>query len=410
MIQVCQASNMYIFHNVNKINCNIFLEEQCAEVGQNSEAAERKGYLSSTKARRCDDNCIFPTRWATKVHRKINSFDPDQHDILEIQRNVMMFEHCDRCLSSFGKGCDVNSCTDGLRILRAVQPHSPRIRSLIRRIYAVRRINNWLLRVDECLNIGDYNDLRRLIHKELDEENKQQKIGDTEVEGNGIDEKEIVASKIGVNGNDFEKAISDHILTACSVCGICRKLDNLRKFKDRRTLISRIESASAGQKINENQAKELLKTWEEKHKINIRYPGWICLNFCLADLKSGRKPRMHESNGLWVDKIPDELSVLTDTELMLIQLVKCFLTLIKLKPLSKHRGPDDSVAGYRGINVHIPLPLVSIEKNYLRFKIYFSFFRLRHIVTFRKHCLANRIYTTWWISCLLKQQRKYGDG
>ena len=275
----------------------------------------------------------------------------------------MMFEHCDVCIETYGKSCNIHTCKDGIRILRAVQPHSPRIRTLTRRLYEIRRCNNWMLRVDETLNIGEYDDLRRQVKTDGEGDNEKQRpdYNDTDKNIEHVVDEKAVLKEFSEQGNRFRKLINKHELFACAVCGVCRKKDNVRGFKNRNELLDRVTSESQLQKINKQKAIAMLTEWEEQYNIDIRYPGFICINFCLADLKSGRRPRMHESNGLWVDAIPNELAGLTQTELMLIQLVKCFLTLIKLKPLTKRKGPNDSVLGYRGVNVHIPLPLVGSD-------------------------------------------------
>lgn len=317
-----------------------------------------------TKARPCNENCRFAKKWATRMHKNLSTVDPDgDSSVMQIQWNIMRLEYCRRCYETrhHVDGCDIDTCTDMFRVLLSVQQHSPRIRSLIRRLYVIRRLNNWLLKADMYLNIGTYNNLRQtMTYKYVEEESGKDNVEIGRTAEHTVSEKAVI-KQFGKIGKAYEKTINSHKLYCCSVCGVCRKKDNTRNIKSRHVLLERIQTKQDNEKIGGSKAEQLLRRWETDYNINIDYgpDSYICVNYCLADLKAGRPPRMHESNNLWVDDIPNVLSQLSETESFLIQKVKCFLTLVKLKALTKHRGPEDSILALRGVNIHVPLPLVS---------------------------------------------------
>ena len=74
---------------------------------------------------------------------------------------LLDFEFCGKCNDAPNGLCkDVNNCTDFVNLLIALQPHYSGIRTLIRKIYGLRRLNFLGLELEALLMAGDWRKLK----------------------------------------------------------------------------------------------------------------------------------------------------------------------------------------------------------------------------------------------------------
>jgi hypothetical protein len=57
----------------------------------------------------------------------------------------------------------------------------------------------------------------------------------------------------------------------------------------------------------------------------------VCKEYCLKDINMNQIPKYSKLNNMLLNALPEEISNLNSYELLLIQLAKCYMTIIKLK-------------------------------------------------------------------------------
>ena len=67
---------------------------------------------------------------------------------------------------------------------------------------------------------------------------------------------------------------------------------------------------------------------------NLSSPFYVCVTYCLDDLKKNEIPRYSSLNNIFLYDSPNEILNLNTFEQILIQLAKSFLTIVKLKTFS----------------------------------------------------------------------------
>ncbi len=86
---------------------------------------------------------------------------------------------------------------------------------------------------------------------------------------------------------------------------------------------------------------------------NMNFPCFICKDYCFPSIKINSIPKFTALNHMHSEIPPESISVLNIFERSLIQLGKCFQTIIKLKLLKyKPKSYSDFVPAMKGISIH----------------------------------------------------------
>jgi len=121
---------------------------------------------AATLARRCDEKCEFPDRWATRLHNALSTLVDIDLPIRKMQDRILSFEDCIGCSMYGYPMCRFNAtgnCRDNLKFLRAMSHHYAGLRTLERLFYDIRANNMWCLELDSTLAYGRFDDIQRQL-------------------------------------------------------------------------------------------------------------------------------------------------------------------------------------------------------------------------------------------------------
>jgi hypothetical protein len=135
--------------------------------------------------------------------------------------------------------------------------------------------------------------------------------------------------------NDVKKRLD---VDECATCHQLRKKENLKLINSKTDIKTKVFN-------------ELIQLE------NMNFPCFICKDYCFPSININSIPSFTALNNMHSEIPPESISVLNIFERSLIQLGKCFQTIIKLKPLKYNpESYSDFVPAMKGIAIHLPLP------------------------------------------------------
>ena len=191
-------------------------EEAAVDAPEGNTSVAEKGM-----ARHCSPDCIFPTSWAIRLHLAFSTMDPTG-TADELCTAMAQFEDCDKCQPNLRCAFnDLDTCTNGLRLMMALMVHFQHMRTVIRRYYEIRQSFLWLRDMKDALENSDLKRLLDLIkHPNLNTSLRGR------IEESISRDEESVHSQAALLSNphfeviidNFNKGIRDFRLIPCEVC------------------------------------------------------------------------------------------------------------------------------------------------------------------------------------------------
>ena len=246
-----------------------------------------------------------------------------------------------------------SNCFSKLRILRAASTHYPLLRNFLKYVYAALESHKVLYCLDTALQNGDLNSLVNLLDildfKSLISFKEKIMSKDSEdmiTEGNNEElglESEILLKHAKIV-SDLEKQISDFAINECCSCECLyqRKAVTRIKLSDNLggTVWSRLKDHIAA---------------SESEQCNMETLLYICY-YCKLKIKKDILPPRCILNGLQTIPIPQELISLDPLSSQLIQLAKCYQTIVRLGTYTAKVPIYNSLKACKGTVFFLPLP------------------------------------------------------
>lgn len=304
-------------------------------------SSERPNFVA---ARPCDQNCVLPSGWASRLHRSLEKLT-DAGNPLERLKKVMDFESCTICYNSvlpIAPGSHIDCCGDNFRVVnQVIAPHFKGARALRQRLYRIRKMAMWVLNLEAVACQGNYSCFIDFIRNQtqlMARDNTSKPVDlsrETHVEAR-------VEKEFGHLLREWNEAVSDYPVNPCSFCKRLFEKKNLATIEDEKA--KRLHSDKFHVRVQ-----EYIKSGR------LKFPCQLC-NRCIMDLNMEIVPRYSVLNEMGVDEVPPELQNLNYISRLLLQLQKSFMTVFRLKPY-RYRGPTANLTkAMRGSVIHLPLP------------------------------------------------------
>ena len=214
------------------------------EIPEKSRAALKKRRERQFWARYCDSGCNFGAlgewqlRLQSMIRKLCNSTYSTKLQLLNLVGALGELEECKRCseLEQTGGGsCNpVEECQDHVRWLgKAVAPHFPTMRTLMRQIYRLREKVAWLVDAEESFQRGDITRLLKL-YKDMGSPGKTD--DDDETTGMVLKDQDVGYIREGELlqllepvVDEYHSAVAD---TPHRYCNICLERKRIRDLKE----------------------------------------------------------------------------------------------------------------------------------------------------------------------------------
>ncbi len=310
--------------------------------GDRGEKAEPLGW-------KCDETCILPSNWGSKLHKKLESLDPES-TLHELLTAIVSLEYCDHCNMLDYFDCSLgDDCQDLIKVLREkVFIHRVGCRTIVRQIYNARQHARWLIELEQIFYEGDYRGFVRYCHSKehLPSQVRQKLLEEQQKPAANMDE--MVEQEWGHLRRKFEEQIK---IFKTEDCSICRQLC----YKDDVKAMASLEELA---EMGTGPGLAFVVQFLRNRQPPVQLPLCICSS-CRHELKNPNDgmPVSAEANGMFFAEVPPELSDLNFYELFLIQQVRPFHTIVRLKPMRKFGGMEDHLRALKGLVVHVPLNL-----------------------------------------------------
>ena len=304
---------------------------------------------SGTETWECSTElCAIPPKEAvvqavSTTYVKVAKSDPaDAQDFIEHIDDCKNADTHNANLQGHNKAChvDPDACGSMLLYLRRLAPHFPNIRWIINMLYAVRRANTSLCKIDNALETENVAALQEIIERE-----KETKRFNFTITRDALDESQLREDNaIAINAFNAR-----NLQLAEYPCISCMKLCFKREVT---------ELAACKNPIEGNAWKQLLDHYESNPVVDDGLPtGYIC-DYCIKKFRAGVLPAWCILNGLLFENVPIEIAQLNQYEKVLIQRAKAFQVVTKMKTVAgKRLPPSHMVSKVRGSTFHLPLPL-----------------------------------------------------
>lgn len=275
--------------------------------------------------RLCDVSCNIPFNWGIRLYESLSKID-ETLSIEELQVAIIEFEYCKSCSKNTEFCNKKNNCTDYIKFLLNLSPHYQKIRTIIRRVYEIRSLNNMLLTINNVIKNGSIKQLESLLS-----EASMSTKSDLSLSNSGYSENQLL-NKNKTMIQKFKK----ELISKMDVieCGCCHQMLPRKEFK----IIEKFEVTG------NNILIKLLS--EEKSKL----PLSVCKSNCYKSILENKIPKFSVLNNMKLSQLPPEIEVLNNYEFLLIQLAKCFHSIYRLESVSKYKK-NEQAFGFRGIKV-----------------------------------------------------------
>jgi hypothetical protein len=186
---------------------------------------------------------------------------------------------------------------------------------ILRRLYKIRHINNYLIELDMILLKGDaklLEEYSQFDNKRVERILKNNVISDYNCVNYN---KDRVKQFIKKNANELSKALEFHVCISCNRSLPVDKLKMINKLP--------VEL------INHCIFKKLLPNITPMTETSM-----ICISYCLDDLKRNVIPKYSALNNMTLDITPTIIKELNFYEKLLVHQAKCFQTIIQMRTLA----------------------------------------------------------------------------
>uniref|UniRef100_A0A1X7TPG9 USP domain-containing protein n=1 Tax=Amphimedon queenslandica TaxID=400682 RepID=A0A1X7TPG9_AMPQE len=276
------------------------------------------------------------------VHVDSDSGCPNEHDPKKNGHPLACFE-------------DDSECKSKLRILRAASPHYPMLRTFLRNIYQAMNCDDAVSPIDQALIEGDVDALIKIATESdpSNEKNDVAQIFSSRYEGDSdinLRDPDLEAKLLKENVNliaEFQKEISDQNEHVCCSCRRLMRRSNLTNVFD---------------KDKESEAWRELEAFLTDYDPDFDSKQLLMCRHCKPIIRNNRIPARCVLNGLQSEPLPDELKGLDPFSTQLIQLAKCFQTVVRLGTYTAKVPIYNSLKACKGTVFYLPLSLEKTTK------------------------------------------------
>ena len=323
-----------------------------------SEAADTDSQTASEKRWECDPRlCHLPPESIDGVTALLRNI------VSKNSSNCRQFYvHLDDCSnpahdSRFGHSffcCTDNGCQSLLRPARTLSPHFPSLRSLVRRLYEVRRLVLFMQSLTSAMHSGDYDRLKLSVES-FDSFNLlsggTNKSSSTDGSSHAVDE-HTVLQQFGEALRQVTTLRDTYVTSSCDIC------EQLRKD------IAPLTSYADKQGYNSDRMREALdllyqhKTQEEDFEKFV--DAFQICKYCAEKLRGNKEVARSFFNQLSVVPTPECIAVLNLFERTLIKFCVTCITVIRLGQVSNQFRPrNELTAALQGRIAYLPVDLQS---------------------------------------------------
>ena len=246
-----------------------------------------------------------------------------------------------------------SECTSQLRILRAASTHFPVLRQFLHEVYNAIASHKCILVIDEELSNGNYKKLMSLMNIERidslisnDVDSKYElctgnRCADSDIRRPDLETQLMITYSVLIT--ELEKQIYDFPEHACCCCERLhqRKSVSVVRLSDDFNSDVWAELKCHIMKSNPDAGNQVL---------------YMC-NYCKPMIRRDMMPPRCVLNGLQTVPIPRELAVLDQLSRQLIQLAKCYQTIVRLGTYTGKVPAYNSLKACKGTMFFLPLPL-----------------------------------------------------
>ena len=317
-----------------------------------NEKTDEKGQNKTVKLP-CTDNCKQLTESEIKTIVELKeAFSKDVDDFRQILQDVdsgCPHKHeADKQghpLICYGEN---SGCTSSLRILRAASPHYPKLRTFLRNVYDAMKFDRKITAIDVALTDNDIDTLIKITTRDEDEVNIS-KILSSEGDGSSMSlrDPDIEARLIKDNIHliaQYEKEISDQNENVYCSCRRLLRRKNMTEVK-------------GTDKIRQSQVWKELEMFLTQYDPSFNSKALLICNHCKLQIRSNKMPARCVLNNLQCEPLPDELKNLDPLSSQLIQLAKCYQTVVRLGTYTAKVPTYNSLKASKGSMFFLPLPL-----------------------------------------------------
>lgn len=326
-------------------------DRNCCQDGRgHSEIGDNNAAL----IRYCDESCEIGQDWASRLHNFLGGLDVN--DVLSCVLRFVNRDPCDYCrlheaplLSQNDPSPEKCLCEDVFTHMRNAAPHFSGARSLLRRLYQIRRNITVLSEIDATLITGNWLELCSLARLSLNVTEKETHDSEAYTVADKMNSGTI-DDRYGTLIGNFMNAVYDFPVHECHCCELlCQKqnLSNIEKCSTRKP---------GAQYVFNRIFNDITKHGYSK-------PFMVCKS-CLRAMSEGLLPKNSRLNGMGVADNSVFRGANT-VEKVVVQRMRCFQYIIRLKPYSSKRGHKSSLTsgkGHRGLSFYLPLPKETVKK------------------------------------------------
>ena len=277
--------------------------------------------------------------------KSVDSGCPNQHYTKCIDTTMQLKGHPLVCFNDSG-------CHSKLRILTSVATHYPVLVTLSHHVYQAIGAHVGVQMIDRAMSSGDFHtlmvinktcDFETLLSNDIDISYEQcTETADTVLIHAGVENKLLIEHAQLIT--QFENEIDgypEHVCCSCE-CLYLRKSVTKVKLTDKlgNSVWSRLKEYILGQCPNTDEVGTL----------------YMC-HYCKSSIKNNKLPPRCVLNGLQQVPIPAELAKLDALSAQLIQLAKCYQTVVRLGTYTGKVPIYNSLKACNGTMFFLPLPL-----------------------------------------------------
>ncbi len=111
-------------------------------------------------------NCNLPKTWAINLHYRLRKLLDCNLNYVDIQALLIKFETCNKCTNE--NLCEnIYLCKDQIRFIRYLSNHFFKLRTLMKRLYEIRRIIIWIMQIEESIQSLNIETINNLLENNL---------------------------------------------------------------------------------------------------------------------------------------------------------------------------------------------------------------------------------------------------
>ena len=290
----------------------------------------------------------------------IASIQPAKLTEFYVNIDHCQYETRSECLGHSLHCTPLSGCDSLMRPARLLSCHFPQLRSMIRRMYDLRRLSLRIQAVSNTMSSGDYNMLLAAVEQLNDTVQRICPTGQSITNDDVEPERQAVSEEIILQqfGTALQQVADNRDTFNTKSCDVCEQLR-----KDLRTLKS-CENLKGFHSEKMQKIIELLYQYKTQHEDLDEFMNdmMIC-NYCVDKLRSNKEISRSVFNRLTVVPTPDCITKLNLFERILIKFCMTCVTIIRLSQITnKARPHNELTAALKGRIAYLPVNVAANAK------------------------------------------------